>query len=60
MLSLKSPSVAATGGNGLIARDVFVRKPAIAPLDRCIRVSCGPDDALEVFAEALADVMNVR
>lgn len=38
---------------GLIARDVFVRKPSVAPLDRCIRVSCGPDDALDVFAAAL-------
>lgn len=39
--------------DGLIARDVFVRKPAIAPLDRTIRVSCAPDDALAVFAAAL-------
>ena len=39
--------------DGLLARDVFVRKPAIAPLDRTIRVSCAPDDALAVFAAAL-------
>ena len=25
----------------LIARDVFVRMPGVAPLDRCIRVGCG-------------------
>jgi len=39
--------------DGLLARDIFVRKPSIAPLDRCIRVSCGPDDALDTFAAAL-------
>lgn len=39
--------------DGLIARDIFVRKPAVAPLDRCIRVSCGPDQALDLFAAAL-------
>ena len=39
--------------DGLIARDIFVRKPAIAPLDRTIRVSCGPDGALNLFAKAL-------
>jgi histidinol-phosphate aminotransferase len=37
----------------LLARGVFVRKPGVAPLDRCIRVSAGPDDALSVFAAAL-------
>jgi histidinol-phosphate aminotransferase len=37
----------------LIARDIFVRKPMIAPLDRCIRVSCGLDADLDRLAEAL-------
>ena len=39
--------------SNLLARGVFVRKPAVAPLDRCIRVSTGPDDELAVFAEVL-------
>lgn len=39
--------------DGLIARDIFVRKPSVAPLDRCIRVSCAPDDVLDLFAAAL-------
>jgi histidinol-phosphate aminotransferase len=39
--------------DGLIARDVFVRKPAVAPQDRCIRVSCGRDEDLAIFAEEL-------
>lgn len=38
---------------GLLARDVFARMPGVAPLDRCIRVSCGRDDDLAVFAEML-------
>ena len=37
----------------LIARDVFVRMPGVAPLDRCIRVSLGDDATLAVFARAL-------
>lgn len=37
----------------LVARDVFVRMPGVAPLDRCIRVSAGTDADLDVFAEAL-------
>ena len=27
-------------------RGVFVRMPGVAPLNRCIRISCGPDAAL--------------
>nr|WP_295470394.1 pyridoxal phosphate-dependent aminotransferase [Mesorhizobium sp.] len=37
----------------LIARDVFVRKPMAPGLDRCIRVSCGPEPELAIFAEEL-------
>ena len=37
----------------LMARDVFVRKPSAARLDRCIRVSCGRDADLDVFIEEL-------
>ncbi|MFN3868706.1 MAG: pyridoxal phosphate-dependent aminotransferase [Hyphomicrobiaceae bacterium] len=39
--------------DGVLARGVFIRMPGVAPLDRCIRVSCGTDDALDMFAEAL-------
>lgn len=38
---------------GLIARDVFVRMPFVAPHDRCIRVSLGPAAACAAFAAAL-------
>jgi histidinol-phosphate aminotransferase len=40
--------------DGLLARDVFVRKPGVAPLDRCIRVSCGREEEIAIFAAALA------
>ena len=41
--------------DGLIARDIFVRKPAAPVLDRCIRVSCGPDAEMALFAAALPE-----
>ena len=37
----------------LITQGIFVRMPGVAPLDRCIRVSCGDAAALAAFAEAL-------
>ena len=40
--------------DGVLARGVFIRMPGVAPLNRCIRVSCGSDDNLDMFAEALA------
>ena len=39
------------------ARGVFVRMPGVAPLDRCIRVSCGPEGAMDAFAAALPDAL---
>jgi histidinol-phosphate aminotransferase len=41
----------------LIARDVFVRMPSVAPLNRCIRVSCGRDEDLAVFAAELPQAL---
>ena len=41
----------------LIARDVFVRMPGVAPLDRCIRVSAGTDADLAIFAAALPEAL---
>jgi histidinol-phosphate aminotransferase len=46
----------------LSARDVFVRMPGAAPLDRCIRVSAGLPHELDILAErlplALQDARN--
>ncbi len=39
--------------DGLIARDLFVRKPWLAPMDRCIRISAGTDADLELLAAAM-------
>lgn len=39
--------------NGLIARDIFVRKPGAPLLDRCIRVSVGIEEQLDLFDAAL-------
>jgi len=42
----------------LAARDVFVRMPGVAPLDRCIRVSAGPADEIAAFARALPEALD--
>lgn len=42
---------------GLLARDVFIRKPMAPVLDRCIRVSVGLDRELDIFAEELPGVL---
>ena len=42
----------------LINRDVFVRMPGVAPLDRCIRVSAGTEADLDVFEEMLPEALQ--
>jgi histidinol-phosphate aminotransferase len=37
----------------LAERDVFIRMPGVAPLDRCIRISAAPDAELDVLAAEL-------
>lgn len=41
----------------LIERDIFVRMPGVAPLDRCIRIGCGLDAELDLLAEVLPQVL---
>lgn len=41
----------------LIMRDIFVRKPAAPVLDRCIRVSVGPQTEMDLFAEMLPQAL---
>ena len=43
--------------NALIARDVFVRMPGVAPLDRCIRIGCGTDEDLDYLASFLPEAI---
>ncbi len=42
----------------LVQNGVFVRMPGVAPMDRCIRVSLGPDAALDLFAAALGPALK--
>jgi histidinol-phosphate aminotransferase len=41
----------------LVARDIFVRMPFVAPHDRCIRVTCGLSGDLDALAEVLPDAL---
>lgn len=41
----------------LMARGVFVRMPGVAPLDRCLRVSCGGPEEMDLFAATLPEVL---
>ncbi len=43
--------------DGLVARGVFVRMPFVEPQSRCIRVSCGPAEFLEILADELPHVV---
>jgi histidinol-phosphate aminotransferase len=43
----------------LINRDVFVRMPGVAPLDRCIRVSAGTRADLDVFEQELPAALKM-
>ncbi|MCC5969874.1 MAG: pyridoxal phosphate-dependent aminotransferase [Pararhodobacter sp.] len=42
---------------GVVARGVFIRMPFVAPHDRCIRVSTGPDIEIDLFARALPEAL---
>ena len=42
----------------LVARDIFVRMPFVAPHDRCIRVSAGRPQDLALFAVALPEALT--
>lgn len=55
------------GRDGAFAREVltalqglgvFVRMPGTAPLDRCIRISCGRPEDLRVLAQALPEALR--
>ena len=42
----------------LAERDVFIRMPGVAPLDRCIRISTAPDEELDVLAAELPGALS--
>jgi len=43
--------------DGLVSRGVFIRMPGVAPLNRCIRISTGPEAELDIFEHTLAELM---
>jgi histidinol-phosphate aminotransferase len=44
--------------DGLMQKGVFIRMPGVAPLNRCIRVSVGPEADMRRFEAALPEVLN--
>ena len=44
--------------DGLMGHGVFIRMPGVAPLNRCIRVSVGPEPEMALFSEALPKVLK--
>ena len=44
--------------DGLMQHGVFIRMPGVAPLNRCIRVSVGPDADMDLLEKSLPDVLS--
>ncbi|MEM8872610.1 MAG: pyridoxal phosphate-dependent aminotransferase, partial [Pseudomonadota bacterium] len=42
---------------GLVQRGVFARMPFVEPENRCIRVSAGRPEDLDLFEQALPDAL---
>ncbi|RAI40971.1 pyridoxal phosphate-dependent aminotransferase [Rhodoplanes roseus] len=43
----------------LVGRDVFVRMPGVAPLDRCIRIGCGRPVELDILEQELPAALEI-
>jgi len=41
----------------LVDKGIFIRMPFVAPQDRCIRLSCGPQNDLDAFRKALSELV---
>jgi histidinol-phosphate aminotransferase len=44
--------------DGLMEHGVFIRMPGVAPLNRCIRISAGPEQDMALLEEALPKVLQ--
>lgn len=42
--------------DGLVSRGVFIRMPGVETLNRCIRISTGPEAEIDIFEQALVEV----
>lgn len=49
----RGPLFAKAVMEAMLARGIFIRMPGVEPLSRCIRVSAGPAEELDLFEEAL-------
>jgi histidinol-phosphate aminotransferase len=43
--------------DGVLARGLFIRMPGVAPLDRCIRISVGLPEDLDLLAQVLPEAL---
>ena len=46
--------------DALVARGIFVRMPFVAPENRCIRISAGTKDDLDVFKAILPQALEAN
>lgn len=44
--------------DGLVSEGIFVRMPGVAPQNRCIRVSCAPEEEVRLFDIALGKALT--
>lgn len=44
--------------DGLLQHGIFIRMPGVAPLNRCIRISCGREKDLDLLAEVMPKVLQ--
>ena len=45
--------------DGLLHHGIFIRMPGVEPLNRCIRISCGTPEHLDLLAAALPKVLKL-
>lgn len=57
-VDMGSPARAKAMLQALLGRDVFVRMPGVAPLDRCIRVSVGRQQERALFAQSFTELLG--
>ena len=43
--------------DGLLRHGIFIRMPGVAPLNRCVRISCGTKNQLDLLAQVLPEVL---
>jgi len=56
-IDCEDPSRAKSVLEGLGKQGIFIRMPGVAPLNRCIRVSAGPENEIDAFETALPKLL---